>query len=160
MGLEKDRIRITGTDLVREHFIHRLLLQDLLPGRRMHAIIQQHANNLAILRGFRKAPGTTGIEYILHVLIRNRRQRRLIQMSIGPQAQFPIGIALVHVSEVLLHMSRGEHIDVLEAHGREDVLLEVVVERHAGDARDQLAGPVDVDAVFPGFAGLVDEGLG
>jgi hypothetical protein len=38
--------------------------------------------------------------------------------------------------------------------------LEVVVERHGGDALDELAGPVDVDAVLPAGAWLIDEGLG
>lgn len=40
------------------------------------------------------------------------------------------------------------------------MLLEVVVEGHAGDALENQAGPVDVDPVFPSRAGLVDEGLG
>ena len=148
------------TDLIREHFIHSLLLEDLLPRRRMHAIIQQHANNLTILRRFRKAPGPARIKRPLHILRRHRAQRRLIQMPIRPQTQLPLRIPLVHVREILLHVCRREHVDVLDAHGREDVLLEVVVQGHAADAGNDLARPVDVDAVFPGFAGLVDERLG
>lgn len=47
-----------------------------------------------------------------------------------------------------------------DAHRLEDVLLEVIVEFEARDPFDQLARPVDVDAVFPHFARLVDQRLG
>ena len=46
-----------------------------------------------------------------------------------------------------------------DAHGLEDVLLEVIVEAEPAHTLDQLACPVDVDAVLPGFARLVDQRL-
>lgn len=38
-----------------------------------------------------------------------------------------------------------------DAHGLENVLLEVVVEFEARNAFDQDAGPIDVDAILPGL---------
>jgi hypothetical protein len=45
------------------------------------------------------------------------------------------------------------------AHGLEYVLLKVVVQLETRGPLDQDAGPVDVDAVFPHLAGLVDQWL-
>lgn len=52
-----------------------------------------------------------------------------------------------------------EHVDILQAKGLEDVFLEVVVEFEPGGALDELARPVDVDAVLPRLTRLVDQGL-
>ena len=53
----------------------------------------------------------------------------------------------VHVCQATLHVVGREHVDVLDAEGLEDVLLEVVVQGHARDALDDGAGPVDVHLV-------------
>ena len=66
----------------------------------------------------------------------------------------------MHVCECFLHLGRGEHIDVLQSEGLQDVLEEVVIQSQAAGTLNKHASPIDVDAVFPGFAGLVDEGLG
>jgi len=46
-----------------------------------------------------------------------------------------------------------------DAHWFQNVFLEVIIEFQSRRALDADAGPVDVDAVFPGFAGLVYEWL-
>ena len=46
-----------------------------------------------------------------------------------------------------------------DAHGLEDVLLKVVVEAESSRTLNELACPVDVDAVFPDFTWLVDQRL-
>lgn len=50
----------------------------------------------------------------------------------------------VHVRKLALHVVGGEHVDVLDAEGLEDVLLEVVVQGHAGHSLHDGACPVDV----------------
>ena len=47
-----------------------------------------------------------------------------------------------------------------KSQGSEDMLLKVVVELEAGGTFDKLAGPVDVNAVLPTLARLVDQWLG
>jgi hypothetical protein len=65
----------------------------------------------------------------------------------------------VHICEILLHLLRGKHVDVLQTHWLEDVFLEVVIQFQSADALNELSGPVDINAVFPLFARLVDERL-
>jgi hypothetical protein len=65
----------------------------------------------------------------------------------------------MHICQILLHAFGREHIDVLETHWLEDVFLEVVIQPQPADALDKHPSPVDVDAVFPLFARLVDERL-
>jgi len=71
----------------------------------------------------------------------------------------PIRSLLMHVSQVLLHTFRREHIDVLDTEGLEDVLLEIVVEGHAGHAFYDGTCPVDTHPVLPLRTRLKDEGL-
>ena len=65
----------------------------------------------------------------------------------------------MHICQILLHALGREHVDVLETHWLEDVFLEVVIQPQPTDALDKHSSPVDVDAVFPLFARLVDERL-
>jgi hypothetical protein len=65
----------------------------------------------------------------------------------------------MHICQILLHALGREHVDVLETHWLEDVFLEVVIQPQPADALDKHPSPVDVDAVFPLFARLVDERL-
>ena len=148
-------------NLILKHLIYRLLLQQLMPSLLMLPIVQQTRNNLHILTRLREAPMSTRIEDLLFLCFGARDQLRPHNMPVHVWVDLPIrGVAGVHPGEVFAHRVRGEHVDVLQAQRLEDVLLEVVVERHVGGAFDQLAGPVDVDAVFPAGARLVDERLG
>ena len=65
----------------------------------------------------------------------------------------------MHPCQMLLHIFRRKHIDVLDAHWLKDVFLEVVIQSHSGDALDKLSGPINIDTVFPLFARLVDKRL-
>lgn len=51
----------------------------------------------------------------------------------------------MHVHEVIFHMPGRENGDIFDAQGLENVLLEIVVEGHLGDALDHLAGPIHSD---------------
>lgn len=70
-----------------------------------------------------------------------------------------LGRFLMHISKVLLHALRREHGDVLYTQGLEDVLLEVIVERHAGYTFYDGTGPVDANAVLPLRSGFEHQWL-
>lgn len=65
----------------------------------------------------------------------------------------------MHICQILLHALGREHVDFRETHWLEDVFLEVVIQPQPADALDKHSSPVNVDAVFPLFARLVDERL-
>ena len=65
----------------------------------------------------------------------------------------------MHVSQCFLHLGCREHVDVLESERLHDILLEVVVQPQAADTLNEDSRPIDVDAVFPYFAGLVHKRL-
>lgn len=71
----------------------------------------------------------------------------------------PVWSLLMHVSQVLLHAFRWEHVDILDTEGLEDVLLKVIVEGHPRHAFHNGTRPVDADPVLPLRTGLEDEGL-
>jgi len=146
-------------NLVGEHRIHRLLLQNLLPSPRMCAIIQQRRNNLTVLLRLCKAPGATSVERLALLLLRAGIQRLTIQVPVWIEAQFAVRGPLVHPREALLHLLARKHCDTVNAHRLEDMFEEVIIQLHPADTLDQLARPVDVDAVLPSLAGLVDQRL-
>lgn len=80
-------------------------------------------------------------------------------MKMVTLVDLPIRRLLMHVSQVLLHTLRREHVDVLDAEGLEDVLLEIIVEGHPGHAFHDGTCPVDAHPVLPLRTGLKDEGL-
>ena len=49
---------------------------------------------------------------------------------------------------------------MVEVEGTEDVSLEILVQRDAGDALDEYAGPVDAHLEGVGLLNLLQEGLG
>lgn len=106
----------------------------------------------------------TRIKHPRHLLlIPTARRHQLLPHNMPSHLQTQPSCTIipeVHIRQLAQHLGRGEHVDVLDPQGFENVLLEVVVEGHAGDALENQAGPVDVDPVFPSRAGLVDEGLG
>lgn len=59
-------------------------------------------------------------------------------------AEGAVWCAGVHVRESALHVVVREHADTFDAEGLEDVLLEVVVQRHAGYSLDDCACPINV----------------
>jgi hypothetical protein len=65
----------------------------------------------------------------------------------------------MHICQILLHALGREHIDILETHWLEDVLLEVIIQPQPANALDKHPSPVDVDSIFPLFARLVDKRL-
>ena len=65
----------------------------------------------------------------------------------------------MHPRQLLLHLLCGKHVDVLDAHWLKDVFLKVFIQPESTNPLDKLAGPVDVDAVFPLFTRLVDKRL-
>lgn len=65
----------------------------------------------------------------------------------------------MHISQLLLHVGCGKHVDIFEAQWFHNVLEEIVVQSHAANTLDELAGPVNIDAVFPYLTRLVDEWL-
>lgn len=126
----------------------------------MYPVVQQRGNNLTILGRPPETAPSTGLEGRVHLLLGTRVEGPAEQMPAEIQRQTAVRMAYVHPRELGLHLVRREHVDVRDAHRLEDVLLEVIVEFEARDPFDQLARPVDVDAVFPHFARLVDQRLG
>lgn len=70
-----------------------------------------------------------------------------------------VRVAMIHVRELLLHLSRWEHGNVLQPKGLKDVLVTVVVQRHSGDTLERDTSEVDVDTVLPSFSGLEQQWL-
>lgn len=126
----------------------------------MHAVIQQHRNDLAILCRAGEATRAALLEGAVDFLLGGGVQRATVQMAVRVEGERAVRGADVHPREFGLHLGRGEHVDVLDAHGREDVLEEVVVQLETRRALHQLARPVDVDAVLPHLARLVHQWLG
>lgn len=153
------KVRELG-DLVREHGLHRLLAEQSRAGRGVDAVVQQHADDLGVLVGPGEAAGAALLEDGGALGVSFGDQRRVVEVAVERELEVArVKIARVHVRELRLHLGGGEHVDVRDAHGGEDVLLEVVVERQARGALDADARPVDVDPIFPCLSGLVDEGL-
>lgn len=63
----------------------------------------------------------------------------------GTRFQSSVRGARVHSHEIIFHMTRGKHGDIFDAEGLENMLVEVVVERHLSDALDHCTGPIDSD---------------
>lgn len=68
-------------------------------------------------------------------------------------------IAMIHVRELLLHLSSWEKGDVLRPQGREDVLVAVVVQGHPSDALERDASEINVHTVLPSFPRLEQQWL-
>jgi hypothetical protein len=63
----------------------------------------------------------------------------------------------VHGGELLLHLRGREHCDVLETEGLDNALLDQIVQLVSSSALEDNTGPVDVDAILPLLARLVDQ---
>lgn len=146
--------------LIREHQIDGLFLQESAPCARVHTVVQQDRDDLRILGGFGETASAALVEGSVDFFLRAYVQGTAVQMTVGPQREGSIRRTAVHPRKVGLHVVGREHGDVLEAEWLEDVLLKVVVEPQPGGSFDQLARPVDVDAILPCFARLIDQGLG
>lgn len=81
-----------------------------------------------------------------------RPPRRMI-----PLFQPPLPVTLVHIRQITAHLLRREAIQIGQTQGLKNVLLKIVVELQAGGAFDDEAGPVDVGAVLPRRAWLVEQ---
>ena len=64
--------------------------------------------------------------------------------NVVPTANFAV-LSLVHEGEVILHVLGREHVDVLDPKWLENVLLEVVIQRHSGDSFDDIPSPINAD---------------
>lgn len=145
--------------LVRKHQVDRLFLQDPIAGGGMNTVIQQRGNNLHIFCWFGETASPTLLEDTINLFFRLCIQRPPIQMAVKVERQTTIRSAGVHECQIPLHLIVREHVDILQAKGLENVLLEIVVEAKTRGALNQLSSPVDVDAIFPRLAGLVHQGL-
>ena len=126
----------------------------------MLAFVQECGNDLAVLCWLSEAPGPTSIERVLCLLLSLHAQWPLVQVAVDPKHDLSLGISGIHECQVLQHVVGRKHVDVLDSHRLENMLLEVVVQRHSRNARDQFANPVEIDAILPCLARLVDERLG
>ena len=144
-------------DLVGEHLLDGVGLEDLGAGLGVGAVVEQGRDDLAVLGGAGEAAGAAGVEDAVDLAVGD--ERAAVQVAVRVDDQLPVGRPGVHVGQVFLHVRGREHVDVLEAQRLHDVLLEVLVQRQARYALDDRAGPVDVDPVLPHLARLVDERL-
>ena len=71
-----------------------------------------------------------------------------------------IGSAQVHGGQALAHIGIDVKRRAGHTQGIEDVLLQVLAQALAADLFNHLACPVDVDAVFPAFAGVEQQRQG
>lgn len=110
----------------------------------------------AVFRRSSEAAAAAAVVGFGHVLAIDdqRSPHQVITLS-----DFAVGVPLVHVCEVLLHFGRREEADNFDAQRLKDVLLEVVVERHARDPFNDCPGPVDPNAVLPLGSWLEKQGL-
>lgn len=146
--------------LIRKHGINGFLFEDPRSSTWMDTVVQQHCNDLAVIGRACETTRTPGVEGGVDLFLGGREEGTPVEVAVRVERQSAVGSAGVHVGQIRLHRVRGEHVDVLEAHGLEDVLLEIVVEFQAADPFDELTGPVDVDAVLPHLTRLVHERLG
>lgn len=145
--------------LVRKHLLHSLSLENPLTSLGTLTIIQQRGNDLTILNRSGKATGTASLESAFKLALVSTDERPSQKMSIGPEFEFSVWEAMVHIRQALLHLIGWHHIDVCDAEGLENVLLEVIVQTLACDAFKKNACPINVDAIFPLLAWLIHKWL-
>lgn len=147
-------------DLVGEHGLDGLFLEQSCVCRGVDAVVQQHADDLGVLVGPRKAACSALLEDGVLFGLRGGDQRGVVEMAVDCELEISrVEVARVHVREFRLHFRGGEHVDVGDSEGFKDVLLEIVVQRQSRGSFDTDPCPVDVDSVLPCLTGLVDEGL-
>lgn len=121
-----------------------------------HCIFQKLMELTAVLNRLRKAASSSAVVRLCDFLALHHQGP---SMEVVTLVDLPIRSLLMHVSQALLHAFRGEHVDVLDTEGLEDVLLEVIVEGHPRNAFHDGTCPVDANPVLPLRTGLKDEGL-
>lgn len=123
---------------------------------RRHCIFQSLHELTAVLNRLRKAACSSAVVRLCDFFTIHHQWPSVKMVTL---VDLPIWSLLMHVSQVLLHAFRGEHVDVLDTEGLEDVLLEVIVEGHPRNAFHDGTCPVDAHPVLPLRTGLKDEGL-
>jgi hypothetical protein len=68
---------------------------------------------------------------------------------------FPV----IHECHLRLHLFGWKQGNVLQLQGLEDVLMEIVVQRHSRDAHDSQASDIGIHTILPAFARLESQGL-
>lgn len=148
-------------DLVGEHGLDGLFLEQSGVCRGVDAVIQQHADDLGVLVGPCKATGSTLLEDGVLFGLRGGNQRGVIEMAVDGELEVSrMQVARVHVREFRLHIRGGEHVDVGDSERFENMFLKIVVQCQSGGSFDTYTCPIDVDSVLPCLTRLVDEGLG
>jgi hypothetical protein len=143
-------------NLVLKHVLDGLGLEDLFLCCWTRAVVQEYSKHFDVIRRTRIETSSTTVQ-----------DSALFFFSFGDQwsAVYMISFhclltawpALVHGSEIGLHLLGRKHICVVDAQRLEDVFLHVVVQRLAGLSLECDACPIDIDAVFPSTAWLVDQ---
>lgn len=110
----------------------------------------------AVLDRFRKAACSSAVVRLCDFFTIHHQWPSVQMVTL---VDLPIRSLLMHVSQVLLHAFRREHVDVLDTEGLEDVLLEVIVEGHPGHAFHDGTCPVYANPVLPLRTRLKDERL-
>lgn len=145
-------------DLVLPHDIDSLRLENLGAVLRALAVVEQCSKDLHVLGRLRISSSTTTVEQSRFLLVCFGIER----LTVDVIALFALARVtwptLVHRGEVLLHLRRREHVDVLETEWLDDALLDQVVELGARGPLENDARPVDVDSILPLLAWLVHQG--
>jgi hypothetical protein len=144
------------SNLILKHMLDSLRLEDLFLGCRTRAFVQQNSKHLDIFRRTRIQTSTTTVQdpALFFFAFCNQWPAVYVISFCGLLAAWP---ALVHRSQIGLHLLGREHVCVVDAQGLEDVLLHVLIQSHPGLSFECDACPVDVDAVFPSTSWLVDQ---
>lgn len=144
------------SNLVLEHVLDGLRLEDLFLGRRTRAVVQQYSKHFDIIRRTRIETSASTVQNSALFFFSFSHQWSAVYV-ISFYCFLAAWPALVHGSEIGLHLLGWKHGCVVDAQRLEDVFLHVVVQRLAGLSFQCDACPVDVDAVFPSTAWLVDQ---
>ena len=131
-------------NLIREHLIHALLGQDLIPSRRTSAPVEQRGEDAHVV-GRPAETARAGGVVDAGDFCGGGDQGPAVEVV--ARSDVAAGRLLVQVGELGFGLRGGEHGRVVEAERGEDVGLEVFVQRGARCALDECAGPVDPDLV-------------
>src|SRR6185437_1692399 len=82
---------------------------------------------------------------------------RLLRQFEIERLQLAVIAALMDLGEVAAHLRRDLEGGAVHAERLEQMVLEILAELLPAHRLDHLAGPVDVDAVFPALAGIEEK---
>lgn len=128
-------------DLVAEHLVDGFGLEDLLAGVWGGAVVEQGGDDFDVFAGLGEEACAGGVEDILLLFGSVGVEGTAEEVFAG--GDVTVGVALMHVREVVFHGLWGEEGHVLDTQWRKDVGIDVLGEGLPGHSLDENACPVD-----------------